>query len=231
MAFTGIRACIVCAAALCLPSFWSCSGQASVSGPLIVSPADIDVGRVFRGQQAQAHFSVHNGGLRSARIESIHSDCQCTTATAPDRTIPAGSTVEMSVTVSTAYFDGILDKTTVLRTDLAEQPQVELRVKGTVVPEFIVSPTVIVIPPGNHPIASHEIRIERSSGASARVLSASSELTSVNVALTESGDRTGIAAVSVEASGSNPIFGNVVVRTSSAYMPELRIPIRRAALP
>lgn len=144
--------------------------------------------------------------------------------------IEPGNTGQLEVTVNTEGITSKLTKTVTVTTDDPRQPQVILTVTATVRPEFTLSENRIFfgnVPQGKE--VSKEIVITIVGERPLKLLSAVSTDDNVRVKLEPipgSGGKSfklvGIRRPDVKAGHH---FGSIVVKTSSIYKPELKIPV------
>jgi hypothetical protein len=144
--------------------------------------------------------------------------------------IEPGKTGQLEVTVHTEGITSKVTKTVTVTTNDPRQPQVILTVMATVRSEFTLSENRIFF--GNVPTGkevSKEIVITIVGERPLKLLSAVSTDNNVRVKLQPvpgSGGKS-FKLVSIRKSDAKPghLSGSIVVRTSSIYKPELKIPV------
>jgi Protein of unknown function (DUF1573) len=150
--------------------------------------------------------------------------------------IEPGKTGQIEVTVKTEGITSRLTKTVAVTTNDPRQPQVTLTVMATVRPEFTLSENRIFfgnVPKGKE--VSKEIVITIVGERPLKLLSAVSTDDNVRVKLQPvpgSGGKS-FKLLSIRKPDGKPghHFGNIVVKTSSTYKPELRIPVAGMVAP
>jgi len=145
--------------------------------------------------------------------------------------IPPGQSGQIEAAVKTEGVSGKIEKTVTVTSNDPRQPQVVLNLVAIVEPEFNLSERMIYFgsaPQGKPVVKEVEIRIppERS----VKVLSAESTDAAVTVKLEPIDGAKGHAVKLVATQKADAAegyhFGNLVVKTSSSFTPELRIPVR-----
>jgi len=147
------------------------------------------------------------------------------------RQIPPGGNGEIEVKVHTDGLSGRMSKSVVVLCNDPRQPEVRLSVTAVVEPEFSLSERAIFfgsVPRGQE--ASKEVTVTIPADKSLKLLSV--ESTDRNVAVrmepvAGSGDKKMRIVASRKSDASEGYhFGIIVVRTSSTYNPEIKIPVR-----
>ena len=144
--------------------------------------------------------------------------------------IAPGASGKIEVTINTQGQTAIHKSVVVVSND-PKNPQVSLSLTGTVVPEFALSERFIYfgsVPPGKEVVK--ELLITIPPEKSVKVLSAESTDQYVAVKLEPVAGSNGkqVKLTATQKADTKPgyHFGMVVVKTSSALTPELKIPVR-----
>jgi hypothetical protein len=143
--------------------------------------------------------------------------------------IPAGQSGQLEAVVKTDGVNGKLEKVVTVITNDPRQPMVTLKVLATVEPEFNLSERMLYfgnVPRGTAVVKELEIRI--AADRTVKVLSAESTDDAVKVELKPDpkGHNVKVVATQRADAPEGYHFGNLVVKTSSTYTPELKIPVR-----
>jgi hypothetical protein len=68
-----------------------------LNGPLVVSPAVVDLGLVSRGSEREGRFGLGNAGRDPVTVGQVETSCGCLTVELPMQTLPPGQTAEVRV--------------------------------------------------------------------------------------------------------------------------------------
>lgn len=80
-------------------------------GPrLEIQPLEHDFGSLPQGQKVVHEFTITNAGTESLEIRRISTSCGCTAALTTDRTVPAGGTTTLKVTLETRKYRGAIER-------------------------------------------------------------------------------------------------------------------------
>ena len=144
--------------------------------------------------------------------------------------IPPGESGRIEVTINTQG-QTALHKSIVVISNDPKQQQITLSLSGTVVPEFGLSERGIYfgsVPPGKEVVK--ELLITIPPEKSVKVLSAESTDQYVTVKLEpvpgSNGKKVRLVATQKPDTKAGYHFGMVVIKTSSTFTPELKIPVR-----
>lgn len=117
----------------------------SDAGPLATLPSEVyDFGRVIQGQKVIHEFEVRNAGNADLVLQRIAPSCGCTAAAVTSPTIKPGSTEKVRVTFDTSGMYGDKTKTVSILTNARENPELTLKLKGTVTRGLAVTPERVV---------------------------------------------------------------------------------------
>jgi hypothetical protein len=107
---------------------------------------------------------------------------------------------------------------------------VTLKVKSLVRAEFAVSEEILDFGNAATPGRAKRLTISAAHQVTGRILGARSTERRVHVSLSNLGrGQYEVLATAVAADDDTPLFGNLIVSTSSSLMPEIRVPIRGQA--
>lgn len=105
----------------------------------VIAEPILDVGVVAKGEKVVKEFTLKNEGGVPLEITEIRAACGCTVVDYT-KSIPAGGTGTVKVTVDTADFNGPVAKSVTVYTNDADNPQIELTVRARVEPHIFVKP-------------------------------------------------------------------------------------------
>ena len=192
-----------------------------------LSTNSIDLGTVRKGERIQARVIVRNRGRNPLVIEAVRSPCNCTVSSGSGEIAP-GVEREVFVDIETASQDDSRDLLAVVAfaTNDPRNPSMTFRVRARVIPEISFEPKTVDF--GTTPRGVQEKRSAMLSltalGTSIRVLSAVSTDKAVDVRLEEISSRqTRLSATIAPGAQPGRHSGAIVVRTTSAILPEFRI--------
>jgi hypothetical protein len=201
-------------------------------GPQARAVTRYEVGTVKRGEAIEVTVSLHNIGTRPLEIRSIRNDCGCTTVSAGAPVVPPGEATDIVTSVATDRFEGAIEKTIDIYTNDHAADPMRVSIVGNVEPEFDVSPAVLDfghVTPGQRIVQSIEVVIRDRALRGRSFRSVRSTAPDVSAVFEQDGARGDTAVITVRFQPQAEralIFGNIVVTTSSAFMPELRVPVR-----
>jgi len=183
----------------------------------------IDAGSVAQGAELRPVFSIKNAGHRDLAIQGVRPDCLCSVANAGENLIRPGKSTDLVVTVRTEEFQpGAFLRRIVVDSNDPKRPSTELQIKGTIVQEFSLSRPEIDLRDG-----PQQLQIS----GTAAVTKAESSDPHVEVELQSPGHLTSVVVLK-ERKGSPPFhFGLLVLKTTSQFRPEIRLPIRKLGTP
>ncbi|MDQ3070325.1 MAG: DUF1573 domain-containing protein [Acidobacteriota bacterium] len=198
-------------------------------GVAFASPAEtvVRVGVVPQGQTLIHRFAVVNVGTAPLTLGPIEASCGCTAMLLSSTAIEAGKTGHIDVTVTTGLDDGLINRTVSIKTNDPRRRTLVLAIEADVRPEFTVTERLIDFGgvSGAKPV-SRVLEIERVFG-NAAVHSVTSTDALVDARLEPtSPSSVRVVAVRRTTTHAGQHWGNLVLATTSAAMPEIRIPIR-----
>jgi hypothetical protein len=83
----------------------------NASGPrLEIQPQEHDFGTIPQDQKVIHEFTIVNAGTEELEIRRISTSCGCTAALTSDRTVPAGGTTTLQVTLETRKYRGAVER-------------------------------------------------------------------------------------------------------------------------
>lgn len=104
-----------------------------------------DFGTVV-GEKAVSHtFELRNAGDSDLVIRKIHAPCGCTSFLISNKTLPAGETLSLPVTVSLSGRKGLQEKGVFLETNDPATPGLQLTMRGVVGSGIEVQPPILTI--------------------------------------------------------------------------------------
>jgi hypothetical protein len=198
-----------------------------------------DLGKVTQGQKATHIFKFTNKGLAPLEIARVESSCGCTAAILSSKVIQPGETGQIEVTVSTEGVVSKITKSVTVNSNDPLQAQVVLNVSAYVEPEYTLSERSIYF--GNVARGKEVVReliVSIPAGKSMKILSAESTDPNVTVKLepipTPSGKGSpGAGAKSMKLTAVQKAdtkegyhFGEVVIKTTSTFTPQIKISVR-----
>lgn len=198
--------------------FWTWRAPA-----LKAAVAVIDVGAIAQGAELRPSFSIKNVGHSVLTIESVHPDCQCSVSNLGDNLVSPGKSTDLVVTVRTEEFQsGTFLRRIMVDSNDPSRPRTELQIKGTIVQEFWLSSPEIDLRDG-----PKKLQIS----GTAAVTKAETSDRHVDVAFQRLGPFKSVVILK-EREGAPPFhFGVLVLKTTSTYRPEIRVPIRKLGTP
>ena len=221
----GPEAAAVIAILIFLPCSISC-GSERPGTTLRFRTTTVDVGTITRGQTVDLEFPFINEGQTPLRFAEIRTSCGCTAAVVSSEVFPPGEIRKVIVTVTTMQDPaGPISKNVTLTVDLPTRPQIVLEVKGSVIEEFTPTDRSIEFGSGD----AREMRISLHENLDAELISAHSNdgRLTVRLARTPGAPRTRVLTVAIKP-GAQPgwLTDNIVLKTSSRYLPEITMPVR-----
>jgi hypothetical protein len=189
-----------------------------------------DFGKTTEGELLKHVFSFTNKGTGALEILNVEAACGCTSTLLSAKRIAPGQTGQIEAAVKTEGNSGRIEKSITVSTNDPRQPQIVLKLVATVEPEFNVSERSIYfgsVPKGKEVVREVEVRIPPEKAV--KVLSAESTDAAVTVRLEPvgSGGKTYKVIATQKADAAEGYhFGNIVLKTTSSYTRQLRIPVR-----
>ena len=217
-------------------SFWMLTGGpnylvAQTKAPTIVFEAQSkDFGKATEGQLLKHVFKFTNKGTATLEILSVEAACGCTSTLLSQKQIPPGGVGQIEAALKTEGNSGRIEKTVTVTTNDPRQSQIILNLAATIEPEFNISERAVYfgsVPKGKEVVREIEIRVPPEK--SVKLLSAESTDAQVVVRLEPvgaSGKTYKVVATQKADAPDGYHFGNIVVKTTSPFTPELRIPVR-----
>ena len=199
---------------------------------LEILPRELDLGELSADAVRDARFEVHNRSPHPVEIVSVHSDCACTNIIVADRQLPPGGRTDLFVTYSAAGRRHADRSELSIVYSIAEQGLVartEAAVTAFVHPRLNFQPQELVFAAGI-PQRKHLV-LEGAEENPFRIVGLTASHEAFRVELL--GDRSSSASrweVAVEFTADAWENGagreHLVVRTSDAVEPRVRIPLR-----
>lgn len=85
-------------------------GKKSGGPRLEMKPQEHDFGSLPQDHKAVQEFTILNTGTEVLEIRRISTSCGCTAALTSDRTVPAGGTTTLRVTLETRKYRGAIER-------------------------------------------------------------------------------------------------------------------------
>jgi len=195
-----------------------------------------DFGKVSEGAVLKHIFRFTNQGNETLEIVRVDSSCGCTSALLSKNKIGPGNSGEIEVVIATKDLPpSELSKTVSVMSTDRKQPNVVLTLTAVVEPEFVISEPSIYfgnVPRGHE--VTKEILITIPPNKSHKLLEASSTDADVTVKMEPVAGSNGkqFKVIVVQKAGAAEGFhnGTLVVKTTSAVRPELKISVRSLVL-
>lgn len=198
-----------------------------------------DAGKVMDGEKIQHTFKITNKGTATLELLAVEPSCGCT-STKWSHKISPGQTGTIAAEITTEGLTALsktleetvgISKTITVRSNDPAQPQVVLTLMAVVTPEFVLSEPQIFfgsVQAGKE--ATKEILLEISPERSIRLLGATSTDGHFAARLEpvpgSDNKKFRIIGVQKPAAGEGMRHGIIVIRTSSQWKPELKIPVQ-----
>jgi hypothetical protein len=145
--------------------------------------------------------------------------------------VQPGQTGQIEVTVKTYGFNGALSKNVTVSTNDPRKPEIWLGITAVVQPEFQISDPAVFF--GNVPIgreAKRELFITVASDRNLQLLSVTSSDPDITARLDSvpdsAGKKTKVTVTLKPSAKSGPHSGGIIIKTSSAKIPELSVYFR-----
>lgn len=99
---------------------------------IVVEPAFFDFGTLRPGRAVQKEFVVRNHGRAELVIESLTTSCGCTAALTETKTLKAGASTPLRVTLTAPEEQGRLQKSVLIKSNDPERPNLEVKIEALV---------------------------------------------------------------------------------------------------
>jgi uncharacterized protein DUF1573 len=109
-----------------------------VSGPRIaVEPPSFDFGKALPQKELHREFSIRNFGTEDLVIANVSTSCGCTAALLDPakKTVKAGGSAPLRVSLTTAASPGPMSKSVLVRSNDPTRPIFEIKLQATVAAE------------------------------------------------------------------------------------------------
>lgn len=230
-----VTSCLAVVVILLLPLTVSCRGALRQDLRLsVVGEGLFDAGILTEGQIVRHSFVLNNPTERTIKIERVDAACDCTAAFPSSRDVSPSGLVNIDVELNSAGLGGPVERdVVVVYVQDDREERVKLLVRGDVRSELELSERFIdfgTTPRGT--VAERSVVVSpRSSDASEGepidVLSVASS--NPHVAVSLHGGQAGKYTVRLRILPTGQpgwYYGNIVIMTSSRFMPEIRLPVR-----
>ena len=115
-----------------------------LTGPvLVVGSTTHTFERMYQNQTGTHTFVLRNEGLSDLKIVPGKPSCKCTVSKVSRKTIPPGETAEVTLTWKTGKSKGKYRKRAPIKTNDPAQPSIQLKIEGTVTPDFAFKPPTL----------------------------------------------------------------------------------------
>jgi hypothetical protein len=129
---------VFCAASPCF------AADEQSNGPVLTfEDADFDFGEVAEGSSVTHEYTFTNTGKSLLEIEEVKPTCGCTVAGDFTKKAEPGKKGTISVTFRTQGYDGHVKKSIIVRSNVADKPEIFLTLEGDVKSVISVSPKSI----------------------------------------------------------------------------------------
>jgi hypothetical protein len=185
---------------------------------------------VFRGEALSHVFVLRNRGNAELKIEKVSTVCGGEATVSP-LNVPPGGESKVLVRFWTNELptgEGMF-RPVRLKTNDPRRPEIDIGVTLSVRDEFGLSETMIDFDGNLQSRAEHLVLITRTPGGSSEILSVSSTDDSVSVRRIDQSSGIILRVNEISPLKSRIHFGNIIIRTTSLFRPEIRIPVRGQA--
>ena len=110
---------------------------------LVVGSTTYTFERMYQNQTGTHTFMLRNEGLSDLKIIPGKPSCKCTVSKVSRKTIPPGETAEVTLTWKTGKSKGKYRKRAPIKTNDPAQPSIQLKIEGTVTPDFAFKPPTL----------------------------------------------------------------------------------------
>ena len=115
-----------------------------ITGPKLVTGSTTHTfERMYQNQTGTHTFVLRNEGLSDLKIIPGKPSCKCTVSKVSRKTIPPGETAEVTLTWKTGKSKGKYRKRAPIKTNDPAQPSIQLKIEGTVTPDFAFKPPTL----------------------------------------------------------------------------------------
>jgi hypothetical protein len=116
----------------------------SGAGPrILLSDTLLDFGTVRQLEEKTMTLSFLNDGNAAFEILDIETDCTCTPVPVSKKVLNPGEAGEIEVTFSADLEPGLRKGRFVIHTNIPEEPDVTVKTRGTIVPEYVFEPPIL----------------------------------------------------------------------------------------
>lgn len=206
------------------------AGGAEGPAPKIAfDSTEFDFGRVDSGDSIAHAFTFRNEGQTDLTIKQVRSSCGCTAVLVTDKTIEPGKSGEINTTFKTKGYQGRVTKTVRVQTDDPDNPNITLKISGTIVAEVMMEPRSVNfgnIKSGEEAVREVTLSFAPGKTISIKDLSSTSAFFKVETQPLDEGEE-GVV-VRITADRALPIGRNterITILTSSERMGTLQIPV------
>lgn len=187
------------------------------------------LGRISPGQKQRVVYKVTNSGEAPLQISEVNPSCGCTTTLAGSLVLKPGEGSEIEALLDPHGMKGSIHKSLAVRSNDPRTPTAVLTMEAEVVPEVVASPDSLFISGVPHRgRQAMAVRLTGTEGEELRVVEASSPAAYLAFTTRQEGG-SGILEVAVEGAripaGQRSGQELVTVRTSSARMPTVTVPV------
>ncbi len=114
------------------------------TGPkLVIAKKNHAFGRMYQNKTGTHTFVLQNEGLSDLKIVPGKPSCKCTVSKVSRKTIPPGETAKVTLTWKTGKSKGKYRKRAPIKTNDPTQPSIQLKIEGTVTPDFAFKPPTL----------------------------------------------------------------------------------------
>lgn len=201
------------------------------SAPQVTAEAmSHDFGEIIQGDKVDFTFRFRNTGDELLVIDSVHSSCGCTAALLSSKRIAPGDTGEIKTTFDSSNFRDAIHKTITMETNDPQSSTVKFQITGQVKQELIIQPARIsfgTLKPGEKVeglvsvinSSKETITLEQPKVSNQDIQASLDRMT------LEPGQQAELKIIAEVKPGAKRLSGYVMLGTSYAKVPNLRVPV------
>lgn len=213
--------------------------QPQAGGPkMSVSQTVYDFKEIPAAKDALCDFIVQNTGDAILEIKEVRASCGCTAVVADKKLVPPGESSKIAVRFNPGNSSANFEKSITVTTNDPTTPVVVLKIKGTVVADVTVEPSYVRFEnaPRDRPSES-QFTVTLKNPDSSGILEIKPDVPYLSCQSQKKDDRgrtvVGLTLLpdKLPANMGDFMSGTVVVKTSLANQPEIRVPVSIRMLP
>lgn len=110
---------------------------------ILVSDESLDFGEIKQLEYKTKAISIFNDGSGDLKILGFQTDCACTPVVVGKKNLKPNESTDVSVTFTSNLESGPIEGRFIVLSNDPENKKVEIKIKGSVRPEYIFEPTVL----------------------------------------------------------------------------------------